>query len=117
MIRLSCFLITDVEIVNLSSKPRLYELDRIRGNGKTVNVISRTAAVWENVATRLHFEGHEIKCIERDNHLSVNACCAMFSEWLEGKGRKPINWNTVINALDEANLGETALDLKHVLGF
>ena len=117
MIRPSCFLITDVEIVNISSKPRLYELDRIRGNGKTVKIISKTAAVWENVATRLHFEGHEITCIKRDNHFQTeDACRAMFTKWLEGKGRKPTNWDTVIKTLDEASLGEIAQDLKQVLG-
>ena len=75
------------------------------------------AADWEKLATRLHFEGHEIACIKRDNHFqSVDACRAMFSEWLEGKGRTPTNWETVIKALEEAELGEVAQDLKEVLG-
>ena len=105
------------DTIDLTSKPRLYELDRIKGNGKTVKVISRTAAVWESVATRLHFEGHEITCIRRDNHYqSIDACRAMFSEWLEGKGRTSTTWETVIKALEEANLGEVAQDLKDVLG-
>ena len=40
----------------------------------------------------------------------------MFSEWLEGKGRTPTTWETVIKALEEADLGEVAQDLKEVLG-
>lgn len=40
----------------------------------------------------------------------------MFTKWLEGKGRKPTNWDTVIKTLDEASLGEIAQDLKQVLG-
>ena len=40
----------------------------------------------------------------------------MFSEWLEGKGRTPTNWETVIKSLEEAELGEVAQDLKEVLG-
>ena len=56
-------------------------------------------------------------CIKRDNHFqSVDACHAMFSEWLEGKGRTPTTWETVIKALEEADLGEVAQDLKEVLG-
>ena len=73
--------------------------------------------MWERVATRLHFEGHEITCIKRDNPIRCeDACHAMFSKWLEGKGRTPTNWDTVIKALEEANLGEVAVDLKEVLG-
>ena len=111
------FFITDVEIINLSSKPRLYELDHIIGNGKTVKIISRTAAVWESIATRLHFKGHEIMCIKRDNHFQTeDACRAMFTKWLEGKCRKPTNWDTVIKVLKEVSLGEIVQDLKQVLG-
>ena len=75
--------------------------------------------MWERVATRLHFEGHEITCIKKDNHFQgEDACRAMFSKWLEGKGhiRTPTNWDTVIKVLEEANLGEVAQDLKEVLG-
>ena len=92
-------------------------MDRIKGNGKTVKVISRAAAVWERVATRLHFEGHEIICIKRDHHFqTLDACFAMFREWIEGKGRKPTTWDTVIKVLEEAELNEIAEDLRDVLG-
>ena len=105
------------DATNLISKPRLYELDRIKGNGKTVKVISKVAAKWEEVATRLHFEGHEIICIKRNNHFqTLDACRALFSEWLEGKGRTPTTWESVIKALDEAEFGEIAGDLRDVLG-
>ena len=40
----------------------------------------------------------------------------MFMEWLEGKGRSPKTWETVIEALEEADLSEVASDLKDVLG-
>ena len=55
----------------------------------------------------------------KDNHFQgEDACRAMFSKWLEGKGhiRTPTNWDTVIKVLEEANLGEVAQDLKEVLG-
>lgn len=40
----------------------------------------------------------------------------MFSDWLEGKGRQPTTWETLIEALEEANLSELANDLKETLG-
>ena len=100
----------------LESKPQLYELDCIKGNGKTVKVIKRTAPVWEKVATRLYFEGHDILTIRRNEHQAEDASRTMFIEWLEGKGRTPTTWETVLEALDEAELAEVAQDLKEVLG-
>ena len=101
----------------MKHKPRLYELDLIRGNGKTVRVISRASAIWKSVAIRLHFEGHEINCIQRDQHFQAgNACRTMLTEWLEGKGRQPAAWETLIKALQEADLSEVASDLIDMFG-
>ena len=99
----------------LASKPHLHELDLITGKGKTVNVIDTAACVWEKVATRLYFEGHDISRIQRNKPQAEDACRTMFVEWLEGKGRTPTNWETILQALDEAKQGELAKDLKEVL--
>ena len=102
---------------SLTSKPRLYELDRIKIDGKTVKVISRVAASWEKVAIRLHFECHEIRSISRDKQLTVvDACREVFTQWLEGKGRTPTTWRTVIEALEEADFSEVTNDLKEIIG-
>ena len=90
-------------------------MDRIKGSGKTVKVIERTAADWECVATTLHFEGHEIKTIRADYNQSADACRNMFIEWLEGKGRQPITWETVLSALNEAGFGELASELSDAI--
>lgn len=80
-------------------------------------MISRAAAEWKEVATRLHFEGHEIKSTEKDQHYqTVDACRTVLIDWVEGKGRKPTTWDTLIKALEEAELAELASDLRDVLG-
>lgn len=79
-------------------------------------MIRRVAAKWEDVATSLYFEGYEIQSIQRDQHYQTrNACRAMFIEWLRGEGRKPTTWNTLIKALEEAELSEVANDLRDEL--
>ena len=78
-------------------------------------MIKQTAAKWESVATRLYFEIDDISCIIRDAHYqSIDACRTVFTEWLQGNGRKPTTWNTVIKALEEAELSELAADLNTV---
>ena len=80
-----------------------------------MNVIDKTACAWEKVAIRLHFEGHDISRIRRNERQAEDACRTMFTEWLEGKGRTPTTWCTVLQALNEARQGELANDLEEVL--
>lgn len=84
-------------------------------SGRTVKVIERTTAYWERVAVRHHFEGYEIDNIAADYHQKEDACRKMFSEWLEGKGRQPKTWTTVVSALNEASFIEVASDLSDAL--
>ena len=99
----------------ISSQPKFHHLDLIEGNGKTVRVIKQAAAKWESVATRLYFNIDDITRIREDYHQQAfKACRTTFIEWLQGKGRTPTTWNTVIKALDEADLSELAGDLNIV---
>ena len=91
--------------------PTLWELTLIESRDKKVSIRikDRVAHEWEEVATRLEFEGHHIKRIKKDSHYQCKeACHAMLSEWLDGLGREPKTWDTIIKALEEANFGEVA---------
>ena len=89
-------------------------------------MIDTVAYIWDRVAFRLHFNGCDIKRISRDHHQqSILACKTMFCEWLDGKGRKPTSWNTLIEALKEvedsdienkAEISKIATDLECILG-
>ena len=115
VLNISSFLFVDVDFPTISSLPKLHHLDLTEGNGKTVRVIKQAAAKWEAVATRLYFESHDIGRIREDYHQqTVKACRTVFIEWLEGKGRTPTTWNTVIKALEEADLSELAGELNIV---
>ena len=90
----------------------------LEGSCKTVRIISRIAHEWDQVATRLYFEGHEIRRIQQDFHgQSRKASREMIMEWLDGRGtlRKPITWATLIKALNEAELSQLAEDVVSIL--
>ena len=104
------------EFPTISSLPKLHHLDLIEGYGKTVRVIKQAAAKWESVATRLHFNIDDLSRIEKDYHQQSDyASQTVFMEWLQGRGRKPTTWDTVIKALEEAELSELAADIKIVV--
>ena len=94
------------------------QIDVIEGNGKIVKIIEHVAPRWRAVATRLHFEGHIIQRITKDHSSScTDACRTVFIEWLDGRGRKPVTWETLIKVLKEAGFSEAASDLEHVISF
>ena len=80
-----------------------------------MNVINKTAHAWEKVATMLHFEAHDISRIRKDERQAEDACRTVFIEWLQGKGRTPTTWGTILQVLNEAEQGELANDLEEVL--
>ena len=104
------------ESLNADSIPKLHQLGYLKQNDKIIRVIKRVAVKWEDVATQLHFEGYDIDAIGRDaNHKTDSACRTMFTKWLEGEGRKPTTWRTLITALNEADLSVVAEELNTLL--
>lgn len=80
-----------------------------------VRVIEQSAAKWERVATRFYFESCDIGRIKKDHNECYEACQTVFTEWLNGRGREPITWDTLIVTLNEAGLSELATDVGLVL--
>ena len=81
-------------------------------------MISRTAAKWDRIAARFHFEPSDIESIKRSTHHQTEpACEAVFSRWLEGKNgtRGPRTWSTIVEILSEADLGTLAEELNSAL--
>ena len=70
---------------------------------------------WENVAVQLHFDDHTIMTIKRDSQQPDCACHSMFTEWLNGKGRKPVTWRRLVNVLYEADLSSVAQELDKMI--
>ena len=102
--------------VAIDNAPKLHQLEYLEHHSLTIKTINRVAAKWERVALHLHFEGYHIKIIERDCHYQSNSACrTMFTQWLEGSGRGPRTWRTLIVALGEADLDDIAKDLRNVL--
>ena len=101
--------------IAISDRPKLHQLDLFKQCLQEIKIIDRVAAEWKTVALRLQFEDHYIKNIEKDCHFQVvSACRTMFTQWLEGNGRKPTTWETLINALEKANLYTVAEDLRKI---
>ena len=102
--------------VHIDSKPTLRQLGCLRFNNQRINVMEQIAFRWEYVADQLHFENHLIATIRMESPYQINSACRkMFVKWLEGVGRQPITWRTLIDALDDAGLPRVAHELNNII--
>ena len=74
------------------------------------------AADWTSLAIALHLDGADIQRIRLGTHYQPDsAAIQVLQEWLEGKGRKPVNWSTLIVALETSEHSELVKDVKETL--
>ena len=96
--------------------PVFHELDLLERHGKKLQLIKRITGKWERVATRLHFPADAIEVISRDSHHQCDSSCrTMFSRWLDGEGREPRTWGTLVTVLYEADLSSVANELEKMI--
>ena len=102
------------------SRPTLQQLTKmISPSGKTIQIINHIAADWHNrVGIHLNFDptGRTLALIRAHNPSDPKACCIdMMKEWLEGKGRQPANWATLLRVLKDAEFCVLAEEVEQLL--
>ena len=96
--------------------PVFHELDLLERYDKKLQLVKRVASKWKRVATRLYFSQETIDAISLDSHHQCDpACRTMFTRWLDGEGRGPKTWRTLIAALCEADLSSVAHELDEMI--
>ena len=98
-----------------ASRPLLRQLHRVSSAEGTVKIKEGVAAEWKELAIQLDFQPGTIKIIRKDNDSCEDAFDDLMSRWLEGAGRQPVSWGTLLLALKEANFKTLASDVKGVL--
>ena len=82
-----------------------------------VRVIEEVCYKWKELGDCLEFRPGQIRAVGKNHQTCEEACRAIFEQWLQGEGRQPANWGTLINILREADpkFNEFSDRLVHVL--
>jgi hypothetical protein len=105
-----------VFIAVLDEMPRLRELHRLCRDSIVVNVVRAVAPSWETFALCLGMERNMIDIWKRNAHYQVeDAARRLFCHWLDGNGRTPNTWKTLIQALHENDLPIIATEVEEIL--
>jgi len=82
-------------------------------DGTIIRIIDRTSPNWNSLGLGLEFEGHVLQTINQNAfHQANRACQSLLQDWLEGKGKNPVTWETLIKALGKANFPQLVQELK-----
>ena len=92
----------------------MFELQSLEGE---VRVIDEVAAKWEELSYGLHYEHHDVANIKESIQPFdvIMACRKALERWLEGKARRPVEWQTLLHALKDAGQDQLAVKLRTVL--
>ena len=116
---ISYMYIITINFINTGTRPRLRELQALKGqNGMTVWIIEAAAHSWKAVAMGFGFSSAQIQNIRSDcSGCSEDACREVFIKWLEGAAEDscPLTWDALIECLKDAKLGDLAENVGHCL--
>ena len=95
--------------------PRLHELQRLCRDDVIVSIIRAVAPSWEKFALYLMMDRNMVDIWKRNLDQVEEAARTLFGYWLDGNGRKPISWKTLIQALCDNNLPIIAAEVEEIL--
>ena len=106
---------------HVGDKPTLPDLlcfkyNDISGTQYRIRIIDTVASHWRRLGLALKISDYHLNNIERNHGNVEERCQTMLSDWLQGTvGDRPVTWETLVEAIDDARLGELAKQLKRVL--
>ena len=79
-----------------------------------INIPREVGTKYHNLGAQLILESFGyIRSLEREldkNAERIN--CQIFQEWLDGKGRKPTSWGTLVRVLSDIEMGQLAIKIE-----
>jgi hypothetical protein len=88
------------------------------GNEKSFDVTQEIARSYKKIGGELlqDSSGKRVAIIYKDNfHKVVDTSVAILEEWLEGSGKLPVTWRTLIQVVEKHRKVELARDIRKAL--
>ncbi len=100
-------------VANTPTVPQLRYLSN-KARGLTIKIIELVQKDWRTLSDHLQLPGPTVRNLEEFSN--ERACRTVFVKWLDGQGRDPKNWYTVMEVLKEMGLETVANEIPLALG-
>ena len=108
-----------INVNSADSKPTLAKLMLLKtSDRKKIKVIDGVAPCWNRFGILLEFDdnGVQVDKIDKKHRGDPDSCCqAMFQHWLNGNGRGPHTWRTLIELLEDSDHEVLAGEIQNAL--
>ena len=82
----------------------MWQLVRFVGvSGMVYEIVKEVSTDWEKLALALHLHGEIIQ--EQSHFQAETACHNILQRWLNGGGRQPVTWGTLVNCQEDIGYG------------
>ena len=97
--------------------PTLPELIRFKTRSGTINILEKIGTHYNQLGILLLEDttGAITKAIINHSHDATNINLQILEQWIQGKGKKPLEWSTLIEVLNDIGLSELANEIEHTL--
>ena len=99
-------------------KPSLLDLRKFPGKDHKINVMERIGVNYPDFGMFLlqDSDGSKVSALELTwQRASLPICRDIMTAWLQGKGKTPVTYATLLHCLHEADLHNLAKDIEDVL--
>ena len=100
-------------------QPTIKQLTLLKSScGQRLEIIKTIAPKWKKFGIHFDFDeqGHTLDIIGKNHSLDSTECCTeMMKKWLEGMGRQPATWATLIELLKDAEYNDLAHQVEDML--
>lgn len=114
----------DLKDAVFNKRPSMMELRQLKlpkvshDNEKSFDIAERVGLSYKKVGGELleDSSGNKVEIIWTDNYQKVvDTNVAILKEWLKGSGKRPVNWRTLIQVLENHGQVELAQDITKAL--
>ena len=104
-----CFLY----LIGLNGKPTMPQLLNFKDGTKTINIPLTIGTHYPNFGTLLLGDYGYVSDLEQQyNRRSEKINSQILQDWLEGKGKEPKSWATLVGVLRDIEMGELANQIE-----
>ena len=75
------------------------------------HVVPAFAGKWRELGSYLDIAAHMIRVVHADQGSDEDSCVAILCRWIDGAGKHPKTWTTVLEAVRLSGLMESAKEL------
>ena len=105
-------------IIPVGERPTIIELIRFQGRSRRINILQEISTKYYDFGVLLLKDGTGAKLrnvIHKYKHDAEQINQEILEQWIDGKGKQPVTWGTLVKVLRDVKPTTLASDIENAL--